>query len=59
MNAEEKTQKIFDVLQDITYLEWRKIRLAVDRSFETEVTKQSNILKIATPEKLKEFLELL
>ena len=55
---EKKMQAIFDALQGITYLEWKKLSFAIDRSFDTEATKQSNKIEIAAPEKLKEFCEL-
>lgn len=34
----EKKEQIFEALQGITYLEWRNICSAVERSFEAEIT---------------------
>ncbi len=56
---EQRLGKVFEALQGITYLEWQKLSHAIDRSFQSEATKQSNNIKIAAPEKLKEFLNLL
>lgn len=55
----EKKSKIFEALQGITYLEWKKLSHAVERSFQAEATRKSNEIKIVTPEKLDRFLNLI
>ena len=35
--TEEKLHKIISELQGITYIEWKKLKRAVDVAFETEV----------------------
>lgn len=55
----EKKEQIFEALQGITYLEWKNICSAVERSFEAEITTTKNRVVIATSEKLKEFSDLL
>ena len=58
MMDEKKKQQIFEALQGITYLEWQKLRYAIDRSFTSEVTEQTNKVVIATPGKLNRFHDL-
>ena len=56
---EEKRQQIFEALQGITYLEWLKLRHAIDKSFASEITEQTNKVEIATSDKLDGFMKLL
>lgn len=58
MLDENKKQQIFEALQGITYLDWMKLRHSIDRSFQSEVTNQSNRIEIATPEKLRRICDL-
>lgn len=47
-----KRHEIYEALQGITYIEWKKLRHSIDRSFETEAARQENKIEIAAPEKL-------
>ena len=57
MVDENKKQQIFEAMQGITYLDWLKLRLSIDRSFQSEVTTQTNKIEIATPESLSKFYD--
>ncbi len=57
--SEEKIDSILQAMQGITYLEWKKLSHAIDKFFESEASKQSNKIELATPEKAKKFYNLL
>lgn len=48
MGEMEKHEKLLELVCQLSYLEWLKLRHAVDRVFETKITSVSNTVKIDT-----------
>lgn len=48
MDEMEKYEKLLELLCQLNYLEWLKLRHAIDRVFETKITSVSNTVKIDT-----------
>lgn len=49
---EEKMKEILKSMQGINYLEWTKLRLTIDRIFDSEASIYKSELQIAAPEKV-------
>ena len=49
---EEKLKAIFECVQGLTFLEWQKLKQAIDDDFRSEAAKQKNKIPMAAPEKL-------
>lgn len=47
---EAKVKNILEVMQGITYLEWEKLKHAIDSQFDSEASMQRNKIKMASPE---------
>ena len=52
---DEKLKAIFKCVQGLTFLEWQKLKQAIDENFRSEATKQNN----KAPEKLMDSYERL
>ena len=51
--GEKSMRDIYEALQGITYLEWKKLSHAINRHFESEASKQENNILIGSPEELE------
>lgn len=51
--GEKNMRDIYEALQGITYLEWKKLSHAINRHFENEASKQENNILIGSPEELE------
>ena len=49
---DEKLKAMFECVQGLTFLEWQKLKQAIDDNFRNEATKQNNKISMAAPEKL-------
>jgi hypothetical protein len=56
---DEKLKVIFECVQGLTFLEWQKLKQAIDDNFRSEATKQNNKIPMAAPEKLMDSYERL
>lgn len=45
--------EMYEALQGITYLEWKKMSHAINRYFESEASKQANNIQIGSHEELE------
>lgn len=48
----KQMQSIFESMQGISFLEWQKLKQAIDTSFRSEAAKQNNKIPMAAPEQL-------